>query len=993
MYVFLFNAIMNGQDLLQNTKLGLKIKPSGITNKIAEEIANKRIISATELKPFKISDKLRAVENTYVQDEVYLNIDKDEIQKIFESKKEYFVLDIPVSDSKSFQVELMKTNILSDNFSARSSSGQTMSQKNIEAVFYRGIVKNNSNSIVAITVFKENLEGLIADDYGNYVLGKMKQSANEYILYNDRKLKVLNNSSCGVSDEIRENIGKQISTSNNRNGGESVGVYIEADYQLYLDHGNNRNNVQNYIVNLFNQISTIYAIESIDIHISDTFVWETPDPYMDIDNTSNLLAEFMADNQSFNGNLAHFITTRQVGGGRAFINQLCREKPYAVSGNLNTDEVLFPTYSWDVYVFAHEMGHNFGSSHTHGCYWNGTSIDNCGNVAEYQEGENCYNPSNPILPTSGGTIMSYCHLNAGVGINFNLGFGQQPGDLIRDRYNNATCTGDGLPDLVVTNPSATTTSPGSTATFSCTVENIGSAVANPVVSDSYLVVYLSNDNILGGGDIYIGYEKLPGSIAIGQQLNFTFDYTYASNASGCKYIIFKVDATRKVEEIDEDNNINNELQVCADEIDLLPDLVVSSSSIFPQSATPGTTLDLNCTVTNIGNGASLADTHVMVFLSDDDFFSSDDPYIAQFSDVSSLAPNQQSNHTFSYTIPVSSTDCKYLIFKVDLLNFVTETNVDNNDNASQFCVDDIDPFPDLVVSSSSISPLSATPGTTIDLKCTVKNIGGKAFTDETYVVVFLSDDATYSSNDEHLFKYSKVFNLAPNEDSNHYFSYTIPDSISGCKYLIFKVNTNSLADESNDDNNSNASQFCVTSVPNCDPPVASALSVDVLCNEANVYCDKPEYSGVRKRLAYKKRTESNWVLAPTTTTNVVTVTGLDNIQYEYKFALECAPGSGIYSNYSIVKIFTPVVCKTGETALGSNSFDVYPNPSKDLININLDTNERAETVRIYNLQGRLVKDWNTQYIGTSFQLDLRELDTGVYMLRINDTHIQKITKL
>src|SRR5690606_21482823 len=86
---------------------------------------------------------------------------------------------------------------------------------------------------------------------------------------------------------------------------------------------------------------------------------------------------------------------------------------------------------------THEMGHNLGSPHTHACAWNGnnTAIDGCGPTAGYSEGS-C--PMAP-LPTNGGTIMSYCHLVSGVGINFNNGFGPQPGDLIRDKYNTATC--------------------------------------------------------------------------------------------------------------------------------------------------------------------------------------------------------------------------------------------------------------------------------------------------------------------------------------------------------------------------------------------------------------------------------------------------------------------------------------------------------------------------------------------------------------------------
>ena len=36
--------------------------------------------------------------------------------------------------------------------------------------------------------------------------------------------------------------------------------------------------------------------------------------------------------------------------------------------------------------------------------------------------------------------MSYCHLNS-VGINFSKGFGPQPGNVIRNRFNTVSCLG------------------------------------------------------------------------------------------------------------------------------------------------------------------------------------------------------------------------------------------------------------------------------------------------------------------------------------------------------------------------------------------------------------------------------------------------------------------------------------------------------------------------------------------------------------------------
>ncbi|MBK8920866.1 MAG: hypothetical protein IPM81_05065 [Saprospirales bacterium] len=101
---------------------------------------------------------------------------------------------------------------------------------------------------------------------------------------------------------------------------------------------------------------------------------------------------------------------------------------------INTTYSNVPTYSWTVEVVTHEIGHNLGSQHTHACAWNGnnTAIDGCGPAAGYSEG------CNAALPTAG-TIMSYCHLVSGVGIDLNLGFGPQPGDRIRNEVYNAAC--------------------------------------------------------------------------------------------------------------------------------------------------------------------------------------------------------------------------------------------------------------------------------------------------------------------------------------------------------------------------------------------------------------------------------------------------------------------------------------------------------------------------------------------------------------------------
>jgi hypothetical protein len=70
-----------------------------------------------------------------------------------------------------------------------------------------------------------------------------------------------------------------------------------------------------------------------------------------------------------------------------------------------------------------------GSRHTHACVWNSnnTAIDGC---ARFVEGT-CPIPN---VPAAEGTIMSYCR-----GFSFANGFGPQPGDRIRSRFEGAGC--------------------------------------------------------------------------------------------------------------------------------------------------------------------------------------------------------------------------------------------------------------------------------------------------------------------------------------------------------------------------------------------------------------------------------------------------------------------------------------------------------------------------------------------------------------------------
>ena len=375
-----------------------------------------------------------------VSDGVLLTLDKSVMRQIGQDSPQYLAVPVPDGKGGIIELELIKVNIFAEGFKVETSAPTSENYQKGLGVHYRGMIKGEPLSLVAISIFENEIMGNIrSKTLGNSSLGRLSgDNPNDtHIFFDTKKLKTRPENFCNVRSTQSEAASLPLMPEQAENEllVRTVRIYVEANFDVFQNKGSVAATLA-YVAGFFNQSATLFANDGIFVSLSETFVWNSASPYGATTDAGVHLNAFTMNRPTYNGNIAHLITLTQY-GGIANLDSIC-PTGYAVSG-IEPDFMNVPTFSWTVEVFTHEAGHNLGSDHTQACVWNGnnTAIDGC---VAIEPGPNGLCPA-PPAPAGGGTIMSYCHLNA-VGINFLLGFGPQPKALIQNRIAAATCLTD-----------------------------------------------------------------------------------------------------------------------------------------------------------------------------------------------------------------------------------------------------------------------------------------------------------------------------------------------------------------------------------------------------------------------------------------------------------------------------------------------------------------------------------------------------------------------
>jgi hypothetical protein len=199
--------------------------------------------------------------------------------------------------------------------------------------------------------------------------------------------------------------------------GRSATIAFDTDTELLqLKFNNNQSAALDYIADLVAAMNVMYE-RDLDVTLlqGHTILRTGSDPYNQNSGGNASSAELNEFGSYWSSNynhidraLAAMLSGKQPSSnsasGIAWVGGLCsRNYGYSFTKVFKVDYL-----PGDAFVAGHELGHNFGSRHTH-CY--SPPIDHC-----YANEGGCY--SGPTsCPGGPGTVMSYCHIN-GCGSNY-----------------------------------------------------------------------------------------------------------------------------------------------------------------------------------------------------------------------------------------------------------------------------------------------------------------------------------------------------------------------------------------------------------------------------------------------------------------------------------------------------------------------------------------------------------------------------------------------
>ena len=297
----------------------------------------------------------------------------------------------------------------------------------------------------------------------------------------------------------------------------------------------------------------------------------------------------------------------------------------------------------------------------------------------------------------------------------------------------------GHPDLAVTAPSVTDSTPaaGAPFTLSATVSNSGAADA----AATTLRYYRSTDATVTTSDTEVGTDPIAALGAAGSSSR-SVDLT-APASPGTYYYGACVDAV--TDESDSTNNCSTAVQVTVPQ-PTHPDLTVTAPSVSDSTPATGAAFALSATVSNAG-AADAAATTLRYYRSTDATIATTDTEVGTTA-IAALGAAGSSSRSVDLTAPASP-GTYYYGACVDAVT--DESDTTNNCSSAvrvavEVTVAEPQGHPELVVMAPSVTDSSPAAGAAFTLSATVRN-AGEGDAEATTLRYYRSADAIITTSD------------------------------------------------------------------------------------------------------------------------------------------------------------------------------------------------------------------------------------------------------
>lgn len=302
----------------------------------------------------------------------YFKLNKEELKIVKEMKPEYIHFRIPVL-SNVYHLELKKWNIFSEDIE----NGKEQNEIQHDGIFYSGNLINEPNTLVAVSIYDDDLSVMIRDNEKVHFVNQ----ENSLMAYEELNITSMNETN--IQNESPSN------PSSSCDNPRPVRVRYSLDESL-ITHFSSPQLANSFVKARFNEAKVLYADIGIQIELYPSSPWLTKANRIQGNSRNTMFDNFKANHQfessatwdvnavvavinkgACNGGLANAgggCDHTALGNSKIVYPPICNKNAGSTTNDgcmpihfigIKTQNTINAD-NWNRYVFAHELGHNFG---------------------------------------------------------------------------------------------------------------------------------------------------------------------------------------------------------------------------------------------------------------------------------------------------------------------------------------------------------------------------------------------------------------------------------------------------------------------------------------------------------------------------------------------------------------------------------------------------------------------------------------------------------